>query len=59
MKGSKEKETLLYFAQIVLAVECMHNRDMIHRDIKPANIFVQQNKNGIHILKLGDFGCAR
>ncbi len=37
----------------------MHNRDMIHRDIKPANIFVQQNKNGIHILKLGDFGSAR
>jgi serine/threonine protein kinase len=37
----------------------MHVRDMIHRDLKPANIFYELKKNGIHILKIGDFGCAR
>ena len=37
----------------------MHIRDIIHRDLKPANIFYELKKNGIHILKIGDFGCAR
>jgi len=44
---------------LLLAIESMHIRDMIHRDLKPANIFYELKKNGIHILKIGDFGCAR
>jgi len=41
---------------MLLAIECVHKRDMIHRDIKPANIFINKGKNGKKILKIGDFG---
>ena len=44
---------------MLLAIECVHKRDMIHRDIKPANIFIEESKGDIQILKIGDFGSAR
>ena len=44
---------------MLLAIEYMHNFDMFHRDLKPDNIFVEEYKNGIYILKIGDFGCVR
>ena len=49
----------MYLAQMLLAIECVHKRDMIHRDIKPANIFIEESKGDIQILKIGDFGSAR
>ena len=57
--GFTEIEAHLYFAQMVLSIEFMHNKDMCHRDLKPDNIFVEEYKNGIYILKIGDFGCVR
>ena len=49
----------MYLAQMLLAIECVHENDMIHRDIKPANIFIEESKGDIQILKIGDFGSAR
>ncbi len=44
---------------MLLEIDCINNRDMCHRDLKPDNIFLGEKKNGIYILKIGDFGCAR
>jgi serine/threonine protein kinase len=44
---------------MLLAIECVHKRDMIHRDIKPANIFIEESSGDIQILKIGEFGSAR
>ena len=50
-----EKEAKFYMAEIILAIESIHNSDCIHRDIKPDNILI--DKNG-HI-KLSDFGLCK
>ena len=57
--GFTEKEALIYLAQMLLAIESIHKKDVCHRDLKPDNIFVEEQKNEIHTLKIGDFGCAR
>ena len=57
--GFSENEALIYLAQMLLGIECMHSLDMIHRDLKPDNIFYEEQKGGIHIIKIGDFGSAR
>ena len=50
-----ENEAKFYMAEIILAIESIHNSDCIHRDIKPDNILI--DKNG-HI-KLSDFGLCK
>ena len=50
-----EKEAKFYIAEIISAVESIHNLHCIHRDIKPDNILI--DKNG-HI-KLSDFGSCK
>lgn len=47
--------SLFYAAEILSALEYMHNCNMIHRDLKPENILVGANW---HIL-LSDFGTAK
>lgn len=44
-----------WFAQICLAVQYVHQRNIIHRDIKTQNVFLNSNGNA----KLGDFGIAK
>ena len=50
-----EEEARFYIAELILAVDSIHQLDCIHRDIKPDNILI--DKDG-HI-KLTDFGLAK
>lgn len=44
-----------YLAEIVLAIEHLHNLNIIHRDLKPQNLVFDGNGH----LKLTDFGLSK
>jgi len=48
------KEATFYLAELVLALEHLHSKDIVHRDIKPENIFIDNEGH----LALGDLGLA-
>ena len=50
-----EDETRFYIAEIVLAVESIHNMHYTHRDLKPDNILIDCSGH----LKLSDFGLCK
>jgi 3-phosphoinositide dependent protein kinase-1 len=54
--GSFDEEcTRFYGAQILCAIEHMHDRGVIHRDLKPENVLLDDQ---MHI-KITDFGTAK
>ena len=54
-KYFEEKLLLDWLFQSCLALEYIHNKNIIHRDIKPSNILLNNN----NIIKLSDFGVSK
>ena len=52
--GLPQDLTFRFFHQILLAVNYIHQKNIIHRDIKPENMLLDQDFN----IKLCDFGWA-
>jgi serine/threonine protein kinase len=51
----KEEIARFYIAELVLAVEYLHNNGIIHRDLKPDNILLDSAGH----IKLIDFGLSK
>ncbi|OII74706.1 protein kinase [Cryptosporidium ubiquitum] len=48
------KQAIYYLAQLLIAIEHIHNLNIIHRDIKAENCLLMENQQ----LKLADFGSS-
>ena len=51
----EENEAKFFIAELVLALEHLHNMDVIYRDLKPENILIDESGH----IKLADFGLAK
>ena len=49
-----EKESALYYFQLITGLEYLHFLNIVHRDLKPENLLLTKNK----ILKIIDFGLS-
>jgi hypothetical protein len=55
-KGQIEENVArFYLAEVILALEYLHEADIIYRDLKPANVLIASD---FHV-KLADFGLAK
>lgn len=54
-KFLEETQIVEWFVQIAMALQYMHDQNILHRDLKTQNIFLTKNK----IIKVGDLGIAR
>ena len=52
-----DKESAIFFYQIINGVEYIHSQGFAHRDLKPENILISR-KNNKNILKIIDFGLS-
>jgi len=51
----KEEETVFYIAELVLAIQYIHEKDVVYRDLKPENILIAGDGH----IKLADFGLSK
>lgn len=50
-----EERTQFYAAEILLAIECLHENNVIYRDLKPENVLLEYTGH----IKLTDFGLSK
>lgn len=50
-----ENEAKFYISELILAIEYLHNANILYRDLKPENIFISSKGH----IKLGDFGLSK
>ena len=55
LKRFTDDEIVFYAAEIILAIEYLHSKNIIYRDLKPENILLSQDGH----IKLADFGLAK
>ncbi|GAX76576.1 hypothetical protein CEUSTIGMA_g4022.t1 [Chlamydomonas eustigma] len=55
LQGMSEELAKFYIASVLLALEYLHNNNIVYRDLKPENVFIDVNGH----VKLGDFGFAK
>jgi len=53
-KRLKESVAKFYIAEIILAIEHLHNKDILYRDLKPENVLIDYDGH----IKLTDFGLS-
>ncbi|KAI0199013.1 serine/threonine-protein kinase gcn2 [Astrocystis sublimbata] len=46
------------FRQILEGLVHIHGLNIVHRDLKPENVFIGLGPDGLHNVKIGDFGLA-
>lgn len=54
-----EEQVMMWFVQLTLALNYIHQRHILHRDLKSSNIFLTGDDAGGHAVRIGDFGIAR
>ena len=54
-KRFNEERAKIYLAEILLALEDLHNRDIIFRDLKPDNVVLDEEGHAL----LTDFGLSK
>jgi serine/threonine protein kinase len=50
-----EETARLYLAEVILAIEYLHNENVLFRDLKPENVLIDEDGH----LKVADFGLAK
>eukprot|EP01006_Ploeotia_vitrea_P039021 TRINITY_DN66304_c1_g1_i1.p1 TRINITY_DN66304_c1_g1~~TRINITY_DN66304_c1_g1_i1.p1 ORF type:complete len:455 (-),score=74.08 TRINITY_DN66304_c1_g1_i1:362-1726(-) len=54
-KYFSEDQVMLWFSQLALALDHLHEKKILHRDLKTMNVFLTSS----NIVKLGDFGFSK
>lgn len=50
-----EDEAIFYIAELILAINHIHEKDVVYRDLKPENILIADDGH----IKLADFGLSK
>ena len=58
MRVFQESQATNVIKQLCLALNYMHNKNIMHRDLKPENLLCEQSSDGSITVKLTDFGFA-
>ena len=55
LKGMPEEMAMYYVAVVTLALEYLHEKQIVYRDLKPENVFLANDGTAV----LGDFGFSK